>query len=227
MNTDQEAFPHPLQLWRGAILSTIAWAIWVAHHPFFTGELSWDGPNYVLDNSQGTKGTITFAEDRIVGAFFDLHSSRSPFRSMSNDYALAPYFVGMPLDLLTLAYEQTLQYLVEELEGTQKPIITAAFWSDHGHLTATEPWPEVIKHGAHIVRKETMEMEEAIAAWQEDCELSSIQVDLLRSLFTRKIEAPNDPLILGRQDRDVLTSDGDEGLEGSRELLAAVGITLP
>lgn len=227
MTADQEAFPHRLQLWRGAILSTIAWAIWVAHHPFFSGELSWDGPNYVLNNSQGTNGTVTFAGDRVVGAFFDLHSSRSPFQSESNNYTLAPFFVGMPQGLLTLAHEQTVQYLIEEIEGTCKPIITAAFWSEGEHLTAAEPWPEVVKHGAHIVRKEVMGMEEAIAAWQEDCELSSAQVDLLRSLFTRKMKTPNGPLILGRRERGVLISDGDEGLGDSRELLAAVGIILP
>ncbi len=214
------------QLWRGAVLSTIAHAIWIAQDPILAYEQSWDGRNYNIQDSQGALGTITFAELGVIGAFFDAHSPRSPFRS-NKTYTTAPFFEGMPTALWEIAQAETLQYLLQEYQGSDVPLITAAFWSEGENLASTEPWSEVFDNGAHLVRIQLLEPEDAIADLQSNYELSPQQVNLLRSLFIRKTAAPDIPIILNDQERSITVTQGATGVEESRELLAAIGIVLP
>ena len=147
-------------------------------------ELSWDGPNYSRQDSQGTYGTITFAEDGLVGVFRDEHSPRAP-RHSEAEYDLAQRLSGMPSDLVALAEREALQYVFDEYQGQVGPIITAAFWSTGDDVTAAEPWPTVVEHGAHLVRIEAMETEAAIVEWQQEYEWDAAEVTLLRSFFSR------------------------------------------
>lgn len=225
MGTYRSQFSR-LQLWQGAILGTIAHAIWVAHHPDLAYEQSWEGPNYIVQNSMGAYGTVTFAENSVVGVFFDSHSSRSPYRS-EGSYDLRSFLSGIPENLLVLANQEALQYVLQEYKGITMPIITAAFWSEDDYLTAAKPWQEVFANGAHLVRIQLLDTEKAIAEWQTNYELKSSQVELTRSLFYRKVTRPQTQIVLDDQERSVLASDGTEGIEVSRELLAGIGIILP
>jgi hypothetical protein len=101
-------FPTKYRLWQGAVRVTIAHAVWTAANPDFAYAVSWDGANYNLNNAQGTRGTVTFADDVVVGAFFDSHSSRSPFISKKRSNPLT-YFRGAPPSVVTLAETQTLR----------------------------------------------------------------------------------------------------------------------
>ena len=213
------------KLLNGAILGTIAHAIWVPHHPEMAYEQSWDGPNYNIQNYAGAYGTITFAEKGVVGVFFDVHSQKSPFRAKKS-YNLLSFFTGMPDDLLSLAHEEALQYVLQEYEGADRPIITAAFWSEDKDLIGAEPWQNIFNNGAHLVSVQLLETDAAIAEWQSNYELSFAQVDLLRSLFTRKIADPNIPIVLNNQEKYVVVTDGAEGVAESRELFKSIGIIL-
>lgn len=156
MGISQESFPQCMQLWKGAILGTIAHAIRVTSNPDFSHEQSWDGSNYSVQDSMGSRGTISFAKERIVGVFFDKDSPRNPFRS-GQAYDLDSLLAGMPTEHLSIANNEALQYVLQEYGGTAMPIITAAFWSAGDYLTAAEPWSQVFVHGAHLIRIQLQE----------------------------------------------------------------------
>ena len=171
----------------------------------------------------GSRGTITFDRTRIVGVFFDENNSRDPFHHGA-DYDYGSLLVGMPDHLLSLAHNEALQYVLQSYRGRTAPTITAAFWSDGEYLMAAEPWPEVLHHGAHLVSTRLLHPEKAISEWQHSYELLSSQVDLVRTLFERSVADIGTPVSLSRSEIEVLVLNGTQGLEQSRDLLAAVGI---
>lgn len=226
MSTNLEQFPRTSQLFQGAILGTIAHALWIAKYPDFANEQSWDGPNYSVQNSQDVRGTITFLGSRVVGVFRDESSPRNPF-SAEEEYDLSRFLVGMTPDLLDLATNEALQYVLEDYKGNIVPIITTAFWSDGEFLTSAEPWHEVVENGAKILQTQLIDTKAAITKWQSDYEISASQATLMRTLFDRKIKLPDTQITLSSGERDLLVANNAEGIEESRQLLGAIGIILP
>jgi hypothetical protein len=184
-------------------------------------EQSWDGANYNVQDSQGTLGTITFAGDSVVAAFFDAHSSRNPF---SHDalYKLEDRLAEMPPDLRAIAEQQTLQYLLQDYQGSETPVITSCFWSEAANLVAGEPWEAVLNHGAHLVRVQLLPVERAVQRLQVQYEFSTAEVGLLRSLFDRKLAAGNSLVTMTTQDKELLTAKGSTGIEQALELLDSI-----
>jgi hypothetical protein len=231
MGDVRNEFPTRAQLWQGAILGTIAHAIWVASHPILVGLQGWDGPNYLFKDGSGDCGAITFTPEHAVGVFFDLHSRRSPLRDepeppFASEYHTMDYFTGAPDAIQALALQEALMYVFDNYQGQAQPVITAACWSEGDTLTAREPWSDVCAHGGHLFEIQAMPPEQAIAAWTEDYRFDEEQVVLLRSLFTRRM-ASADSIAVEADERRMLTRQGDAGLAESRQLLAAIGIELP
>lgn len=132
----------------------------------------------------------------------------------------------MPPNLRALADQEALEYLYDEYGGVTMPIITAAFWSAGQYVTAAEPWPEVLRHGAHLIRIEAMETEAAISEWQAEYAWSEAEIRLMRALFNRKMATPTTPIMLEDWEHEALVANGSIGIEKSRELLASIGIIL-
>ncbi|NJL33334.1 MAG: hypothetical protein HC893_05080 [Chloroflexaceae bacterium] len=220
-----ETFPTRSQLWSGVVLSTIAHAIWVFADPTLSYEKSWDGKNYSVQNSMGARGTITFSDEKVVGVFFDENSPRNPFRLRSK-YNLLDFFRGSHSELLDLAQNETLQYLLGEYNGELIPLITSAFWNEGEFLTAAEPWSDVILHGAHLIRTETLNTSDALTILQGDYEFSLPQVNLVQSLFDRKMKESHSATFVSSKELEILNADGNEGIIESCNLLAAIGIYL-
>src|SRR5579859_540876 len=219
-------FPRRQDLWQGALLATIGQAINVAAMPDLANERSWDGPNYSRQDSQGTRGTITFLADRLVGVIRDDHSPRAPWHS-GGPYRLDPLLAEMPADLRTLAEAEALQYVLDSWENLNGPIITTAFWSTGEFLAAADPWPVVVEHGGHLLEIELMEPAAAQVAIAADSEWSPSQLNLLRSLFDRKQQTPNGPVTLKDWELRALVASGTSGLAESQALLTAIGFVFP
>jgi hypothetical protein len=213
-------------LWRGTILATIAHGIFTAGHPELAHEQSWDPPNYNLQDSQGSLGTITFGQEGTVGIFFDLHSPRNPL-SIEAAYDLDERLAEMPAPLRALANEEALQYVLQDYRGENIPLITAALWSEDDRLIAAEPWSSVLSNGGHLIQSHLRPTEEAVSEWRTQYGFNPAQVELLRSLFDRKLPPGNRPVVLAATEMGVLLEGGAEGLELSRDLMAQVGITVP
>lgn len=218
----------PIQLRNGCILATIAHAIFTTHQPELAHEQSWDGDNYNVQDSEGTLGTVTFASSGIVGAFFDVHSQRNPFSGgdrRSSD--LATRLTEMPAPLRAVAENDTLQYLLQDYEGSQVPLITSCFWSEGDQLAAAEPWVDVFSNGAHLIQTQLKEPDEAIPVWRAHYDFSEQQVELLKILFERKLHAGESRIELNADEKASLLSTGNQGLDAARELLAEINLTVP
>jgi len=211
---------------KGCLLSTIAHAIFIAHNVELAHEQSWDGINYNIQDTQGALGTITFAKAGVVGAFFDLHSPRNPLTAEVS-YDLDALLAEMPAGLRKLAEDEALQYLIQDLNGAEMPVITAIFWEEDGRLVSMEPWTDVLLNGAHLIETQLLPEAGAIDVWRSHYGFSQSQVALLQSLFTRKLAASELPLVLTIAEKAELLRKGSEGLDQTRELLAGVGIELP
>lgn len=216
----------PRQLRNGAIIATLAHAIWVARHPELAGEQSWDGINYNVQDTQGAIGTITFAPAGVVAVFFDANSPRSPFRS-PRGYDTKRFFRGIPDELMRVAEAEALQYVIQEYASEDAPIITAAFWGEGDTLSAAEPWSEVFANGAHLVHRQMLGVDQSIVEWQAYYQLTPAQVELLRSLYRRIVEAPTGTINLDEHELRIFADENAAGIEESRNLFASVGVVLP
>ena len=159
MDTDElhlnATFPLKASIWPGALLASIGHAIFVARAPFMTHEQSWDGLNYSVQDSEGSRGTISFDESKInfVAVFYLQTSRRNPLnRDVTNANDSTVYVRDVPDQLKKLTHE-ALQYVIPDVAGEAQPVITAAFWSDPSgsQVTASEPWRDVVEHGAVLV----------------------------------------------------------------------------
>lgn len=208
------------QLRKGALMGTIAHAIWVVANPHMAAMQSWDGQDYLLNDMSGCLGAVTFADDAVVAAFYDGKSSRNPLATGA-PYSADHHLAGLPDSLLRLAKSETLEYMLQELDGKAVPVITAALWSEGVELVAAESWEDVSEHGGRILRIQLMDEAAALAAWREDYGLSEQQVDLLRSLYEAK---------LGRGETLLALSDAQKalmegaGAQQAKEILASIGI---
>ena len=168
LNSNQQ-FPLKALVWPGSLLASIAHAIFVARAPFLAHEQSWDGRHYNIQDSQGSRGTIAFGDDDscFVAVFYLETSERNPLKRGMHDASEATAPVRHVPDQLRALSQEALQYVLQDMGGQPVPVITAAFWSDPGgpRVTAGEPWPDVVKHGAILAAKQFLSRDAAIRKW--------------------------------------------------------------
>lgn len=210
------------QLWEGCILASIAHAIMVGHYPEIAHEHSWDGINYNVQDSEGTRGTITFHPQCCVAAFRD----ESSHRISSGDFYWNQYFRTAPSDIIELAQAETLQYLLDHVDGKAIPVITTAFWGQGNKLLSSDSWIEIADNGGAILEIQGMGFDSAIEAWIEYYDMNEEQVSLMRSIYERKILEPNQPLRLLKAEIKMIGSDNQAGLAESKTSFEEIGIVL-
>lgn len=204
------------QLWKGCILRSIADAIFVAHAPDFSHESSWDGFNYSVQDSQGGRGTITFHPKYTIVCLQDVNSERID---------AANYFEGAPPEVVDIAKEEALQYLLEEVEGETVLFITTAFWIDDNGAYSIDSFEEMEENGGFLLEIPLLDTESAIERLEEEYELTEEQIELLQLVYERKIQNPNEGITLSKEEVAMIVTDDDEGLEVSKESFEEMNIT--
>lgn len=208
------------ELWNGCILASVAHAIMVAHYPSIANENSWDGINYSVQDSQGARGTITFYKDFCVGAFRNEYSSRltTKFKDANE------YFQGAPQEVVQSANSEALQYLLDDIQEQIVPVITTAFWGNNRELWTIDSSKEFFENGGFLIERQLMSFDTAISEWIEDYEMSEQQVDLLKSIYSRKISNSKDKIILSAKEISMIGVFDEEGLIASKESFREMGI---
>ncbi|WP_211654121.1 hypothetical protein [Planococcus alpniumensis] len=205
------------ELWEGAILASIAHAIFVADAPELAHENSWDGFNYNFNDSQGIRGTITFHPDFFVAAF-------------RNDEVLADslnfedYFHQAPKKVLQLAEEEALQYLLDDVRGKTLPSITTIIWGEKEQTFSSHRFDEMLENGGKILAIQSMNVTESLKACEEEFEFTQEQLMLLKKLYHLKIAQPNEKITLNQSDIEAIGSKNEEGINESKILFAEIGI---
>jgi hypothetical protein len=210
------------QLWKGCILASIAHAIMVAHYPEVSNEHSWDGINYSVQDSSSARGTITFYNDHCVGAFRDNNSERLSNESRICKYT--EYFNGVSENIIRLAEQEALQYLLENVDGRVTPLITTSFWNDENDFYSNDIFEDFIQNGGSLLERQAMNISQAIEEWKEYYDMTQEQIDLLINVYKRKITYPNQILILSKDEVNMIGTDDEEGLDESKTSFSEIGI---
>ncbi|WP_230873933.1 hypothetical protein MKX50_13905 [Paenibacillus sp. FSL W8-0186] len=182
----------------------------VAHYPELAYEHSWDGDNYSVIDGSGGRGTITFKANYIVGAFRNENYTRTDIPTALD------FFTGAPKDVFELAINETLEYLLDEDEdGTISPSITTAFWGDNDSITSVDNIVRMIQCGAYLLERQFMEIEYAIESWREYYDMTQDQVNLLKSLYERKVNKPYGKITLSKDEIEIIGAESPEGMSES------------
>lgn len=201
----------PKQLYEGCIQAAIAHAVAVGNYPELNYEHSWDGMNYCINNSQGCRAAITFHNKYIVAVFRDIH------KADRNADAL-DFFKGAPESIIQVAKDEALQYVLEDIQGVSKPIITAAFWGTWELLNSTRSFDDITENGGYIIQSQLLPYYDAIKVWRDYYDLDASQIALIKKLFDKKLSATGEPVELQDDEMQLLYGDIEECLASLEEL---------
>ncbi|MFC4099057.1 hypothetical protein [Paenibacillus xanthanilyticus] len=130
-----------------------------------------------------------------------------------------------PEAVSALAERETLQYLLDDMEGQTQPLITTAFWGDSRAIYSQDSLADMMQNGGFLLERQVLDIENAMEEWQAYYDLSDTQMNLLKSLFTRKIEAPSEVVVLTLEEIRMLDAEDEEDLTESRISFEEIGIT--
>lgn len=202
----------PKGLYEGCLLAAIAHAVTVGEYPELNYEHSWDGINYSMNDSQGCRGTISFDEHWIVAAFRD--------ENVLNECKDASeFFKGAESGIKKLAEKETLQYLLADVNGVAKPVITTAFWGSWDTLYSCQSLDDFISNGGHILSNQLREFPSGLKKWDECYEFHDGQMELITSLYENKRNRNMcDEMHLTKEEKKRLYGEVDECVQSLREL---------
>ena len=180
---------EPRKLYEGCIQAAITHAVAVGMYPELNYEHSWDGMNYCMNDSQGCRATITFHYKYIIAVFQDI-------QKVDWDVDAMAYFKEAEDDIVKIAKEEALQYVLENVEGTVRPVITAAFWGTWEQLNSMQSFDEIFENGGYILEKQLCPYNKAAELWKEDYDLDEKQTDLVRVLYDKKINSGGEKIRL-------------------------------
>ena len=202
---------NPKQLYEGCIQAALTHAIAVGMYPELNHEHSWDGINYCTNDSQSCRATITFHDIYIIAVFQAIDKVNWNADELD-------FFDGAPKEIIEIAEKETLQYVLDSVEGSVKPVVTAAFWGTWDKLNSAQSFDSIVENGGHIIRSQLLSFNDAMDEWRDYYDLDSKQISLIKKLFNAKLGSNDDSLILNDDEIKLLYGDVDECLVSLGEL---------
>lgn len=200
---------NPKKLYKACILSSLTHAVAVGMYPELNYEHSWDKINYSMNDSEGCRATITFHKDYIIAVFQDSRCVNANINALD-------FFEGAPQEIIELAKKETLQYVLDNVEGLVKPVISSAFWGDWEALYSISSFDEIFENGAHIIETQLLPFDEAMEEWSDYYKLDEQQINFIKLLYKQKIK--ENTFTLSNDDIQYLYGDVQECLISLREM---------
>ncbi len=200
---------NPKKLYEACILSSLTHAVAVGMYPELNYEHSWDKINYSMNDSEGCRATITFHKNYIIAVFQDS-------RCLDANVNALDFFEGASQEIIELAKNETLQYVLENVDGIVKPVISTAFWGDWNELYSVIPFDEIVDKGAHIITVQLLPFKEAMEEWSDHYDLDESQIKFIKYLFDKKIK--ENTFTLSNDDIQYLYGDVQECLISLKEM---------
>ena len=200
---------NPKKLYEACILSSLTHAVAVGMYPELNYEHSWDKINYSMNDFEGCRATITFHKNHIIAVFQDSSCVHTDVNALD-------FFEGAPKEIIELAKNETLQYVLENVDGIVKPVISTAFWGDWNELYSISSFDEIFEKGAHIIETQLLPFDEAMNEWSDYYELDESQIKFIKHLFDKKIK--ENTFTLSNDDIQYLYGDVQECLISLREM---------
>ncbi|KEZ47962.1 hypothetical protein [Metabacillus indicus] len=202
-------------LLEGCLLSSIAHAIMVSEYPDSSYEQSWDAGNYNIQDAEGNRGTISFNDKMVIGAFHALEYEEESLDLLKE----------VPKSILEYAEKETFQHLLDEDEVGVKPFVTSIFWSEYGDsFYSLLPEIEVIERGAFLIETQLKDIKSAKKHLIEYYNMNHNQAKLLELLFEKKVKNPSSEIVLTDQEIKLMGNAEVEGIIESKEFLREIGI---
>lgn len=202
---------NPKQLYEGCIEAAVTHAVAVGMYPELNYEHSWDGINYCMNDSQGCRATITFHNKYIIAVFQDIEKVDWNIDALT-------FFDGASKEVIEMARNEALQYVLDEVDGVVKPVVTAAFWGTWDRLNSVQSFEDIIQNGGHIIHSQLLPYNDAMNEWRDYYDLDSKQISLIQKLFDAKINSSDDKIILHDDEIKNLYGDLEECLTSLGEL---------
>ncbi|MDR0299530.1 MAG: hypothetical protein LBI13_05540 [Streptococcaceae bacterium] len=205
------------------LYASIAHAISLLKYPEFDYEQSWDGVNYSQVNGQGARGTISFSEKIVVGAFRNenLHQSYKPADN---------YLVGADEKFKKLAEDETFLYLLDDvslyvpkkIKTDIKPVITTAFWGDNDGIFSNDSIEDFKLRSDGLLDFVFLDIKSQREYWKETYEFTQDEIDLVDSIFEIKQSNSGVKIELFNFQKYLTKVYEDEGISACQESLSEI-----
>ena len=202
---------NPKQLYEGCIQAAVTHAVAVGMYPELNCEHSWDGINYCMNDSKGCRATITFHNKYIIAVF-------QAIDKVDRHIDALDFFDGAPKEAIEIAENEALQYVLDDVDGVAKPVVTAAFWGTWDKLNSVQSFDSIIENGGYLIRSQLLSYNDAMVKWRDYYNLDSKQISLIQRLFNEKIASKDKSIILHEEETKLLYGDTDECLVSLGEL---------
>lgn len=203
------------------MLATISHAVMVGEYPELSSEHSWNGINYNIQDLAGCKGTITFFNDSFVGVFQSASHINIENYSLEN---VSELLKDADENIVRIAKEEALQYVLEDINGDVIPVISAVFWGIDNQIYGSFSYDEIMEKGGYILKNQLKSYEESMASWIEYYEMNDEQIALTKKLFDKKLVAGESEIILTGEERRILTELYEDNVEVCIESLKEINI---
>lgn len=202
-------------IFKGCLIASIAHAIMTNKYPDFLYEQSWDGNNYSIQDSSGIRSTITFESNYCIGAIRDDTSS-----CIISGEDINKYISNFPLEIVRKAYDETLQYLLLDINNYVTPCITSIFYADDINIYFDKKMNDNIKSDFSLLENIIISEKSAIDRWKDYYDMDSKSIELLRTLYQIKVKDFSSKIVLSEEKIKLIPGDYicDECVESFKEL---------
>ncbi len=181
------------ELYNYCLLRGISHAMWNGIFYELCYESSWDSYNYSMNNSQGSRGTITFKNNNVFGAFRN--------DDVDNIVNLEDDLKIVPSDLIQVAKTEALQYLLNNNEnGETVPIITTFLWYVGEKIYLSHSEDEFQELSGGFLEYMTDGMEAYVESLVEEFELTDSQLEFIKLVYDRKISTPSEKVYFTKEE---------------------------
>lgn len=205
-------------LYDACILSTLFHLVGELKDPIFSYEQSWDDNHYHRINDEG-RGTITFLDDGFIAAFRFEGSRR-----LREEFDIENKLKEMPEKYREIAESETLQFLLEDVDGVVQPSITTFIWNINGKTYSFDDLTTIQTESAELIMPHISNEKEIMNYWMEYHEdLDKNELDFVNTLwnFYKKNKSFKG---LKLSISDLPNSYQDDGLRKFVETLNELGI---
>lgn len=205
-------------LYDACILSTLFHLVGELKDPIFSYEQSWDDNHYHRINDEG-RGTITFLDDGFIAAFRFEGSRR-----LREEFDIENKLKEMPEKYREIAESETLQYLLEDVDGVVQPSITTFIWNINGKTYSFDDLTTFQTESAELIMPHISNEKDLMNYWMEYHEdLDKNELDFVNTLwnFYKKNKSFKE---LKLSISDLPNSYQDDGLREFVETLNELGI---
>jgi len=202
-------------LYERCVMASVVHAIMVGKYNLLASEQSWDGINYNFQNMEGVRGVISFSEGEYICAIQNDEEYEEDIEQQ-----VAEILKGASAEILDLAQEEALQYMMVDYKGKYVPFITSAFWGDGDINYSNQSEEQLIKKSEKIIMPFLYSEDDAKKYWKNYYEMTDEQIGLAEDIYKRRISLSG-KLNLSKDEANKLKEwfgDIDECIESFQEL---------